>query len=134
MHLHNKTLFAAMIILFAATLAEAQNSPAAPPTTHVLVTLTLKPEARQQPEIMKLMQDEVRETLKLYLDGKIAQWYWRGDGRGVMLILNATSISEAEALIAELPFRRADAVTPEFIPLSPMIPLRALLADATGSP
>ena len=134
MHLHKKSLFAAMIILFAATLAEAQNPSTTPTTTHVLVTLTLKPEARQQPEIMNLMQDEVRETVKLYLDGKITQWYWRGDGRGVMLILNATSISEAEALIDELPFRKADASTAEYVALSPMTPLRVLLAESTGSP
>jgi hypothetical protein len=132
MNIRKILLLAPILMVFTATLAEAQDAP--PPTTNVLVTLTLNPEARQQPEIMNLMQDEVRATVKLYLDGKVAQWYWRGDGRGVMLILNATSISEAEALIADLPFHKADATTAEYIPLSPFVPLRALLAESTRSP
>ncbi len=134
MKLKKYWLCAAVLAVFIPPLAEAQSPPAAPPTTQVLVTLTMKPEARQQPEIMNLVPDEVRETVKLYLDGKIAQWYWRGDGRGVLLILNATSISEAESLIDELPFRKADASTAEYVPLSPMTPLRVLLAEPTGAP
>ena len=43
------------------------------------------------------MPDEVRATLKLYLDGKIQQWYSRSDGRGVIFILNCTTAAEAKA-------------------------------------
>jgi len=31
---------------------------------------------------MNVMPAEIRATVKLYLDGKIRQWYSRGDGRG----------------------------------------------------
>ncbi len=122
----------AVLAVVIAPPAEAQNPPAAP-TTHVLVTLTRNPEGPQGPEIMNMMQDEVRATLQLYLDGKITQWYRRGDLPGVMLILNATSIPEAEALIDELPFRKADVTIAEYVALSPMTPLRVLLAEPMGA-
>ena len=118
------------LVALSATPANAQNTADAPPVTQVMVTLTLKPEARQQPEIMSQMPDEVQATLRLYLGGMINQWYWRGDGRGVLLILNATSIAEAEDMINELPFRKADATSAEYVPLSPMIPLGALLSTS----
>lgn len=51
MNIRKYHLLAPILMIFTVTLAEAQDAPAAPPTTHVLVTLTLKPEARQQPEI-----------------------------------------------------------------------------------
>jgi hypothetical protein len=123
-------LFVTAIVLagYTGKPAFAQNAGDAPPITQVMVTLTLKPEARQQPEVMSQMSDEVRATLRMYLGGMINQWYWRGDGRGVLLILNAKSIAEAEDMVNELPFRRADATTAEYVPLSPMIPLGALLS------
>ena len=80
-----------------------------------------------------MMQDEVRETLKLYLDGKITQWYRRADLPGVMLIMNVTSIPEAEALIDELPFHKAGITIAEYVELSPMTPLSVLLAEPMGA-
>ena len=53
-----------------------------------MVTLTLEPEPWQQSKVMNMMQHEVRETVKLDLAGGITQWYWRGDDRGVMLVLS----------------------------------------------
>jgi hypothetical protein len=120
-------LTAIALMVLTVTPANAQNAADAPPITQVMVTLTLKPEAREQPDVMSQMPDEVRATLRMYLGGMINQWYWRGDGRGVLLILNATSIAEAEEMVNELPFRKADATTAEYVPLSPMIPLGALL-------
>jgi hypothetical protein len=32
---------------------------------------------------------EIRATVKLYLDGKIRQWYSRGDGKGVIFLVDA---------------------------------------------
>ncbi len=60
-------------------------SPAAPArATDVLVTLTVKP-GDERERVMKVMPDEIRATVRLYLDGKIRQWYWRADGKGVSL-------------------------------------------------
>ena len=67
--------------------------PAPPPTTAVLVNLTIKPDVDRQ-QVMSIMPEEVRATLKLYLEGKIQQWYSRGDGRGVLFIMNSTSLAD----------------------------------------
>src|SRR4051812_17204481 len=80
-----------------ATPAGAQ-PPVPPPTTAVLVNLTVRPDA-DRAEIVKIMPDEVRATVQLYLDGKIQQWFARSDGRGVMFILNVTDTAAAKALM-----------------------------------
>jgi hypothetical protein len=48
---------------------------------------------------MKVMPAEIRATVKLYLDGKIRQWYSRGDGRGVVHFLDVKSVEEAHAVM-----------------------------------
>jgi hypothetical protein len=50
---------------------------AQPTTTEVMVVLTAKPGITRQ-QIMAIMPSEVRETVKLYLGGKIRQWYSPG--------------------------------------------------------
>jgi hypothetical protein len=40
--------------------------------------------------VLETLPNEVRETVNLYLDGKIDQWYSLQDRRGVLFILNAT--------------------------------------------
>ena len=66
-------------------------SVAIPKTTGVLVIQTAKqgitPQQIQQ--IMALMPSEIRATVKLYFDGKIRQWYSRGDGKGVVVLVDA---------------------------------------------
>jgi len=44
---------------------------------------------------MKIMPAEIRATVPLYLDGKIQQWFTRGDGRGVIFLLNCKDVAEA---------------------------------------
>src|ERR1700748_3886063 len=85
------------ILAAAAPRAAAQQPPAAPPTA-VLVSLTIKADADRS-KLPGVMPNEVRDTVKLYLDGKIQQWWGRGDGRGVMFILNVTTAAEAKALM-----------------------------------
>ena len=57
-----------------------------PKTAEVMVILTAKRGVERQ-QIMNVMPAEIRATVKLYLDGKIRQWYSRGDGRGVVFFL-----------------------------------------------
>jgi len=52
-----------------------------PKTTEATVVLTAK-QGISREHIMKIMPAEIRATVKLYLDGKIRQWYSRGDSRG----------------------------------------------------
>jgi hypothetical protein len=112
------------ILLAAAPLLPAQT----PPPTQILATLTVKSSiARDQ--LTKVMPEEVRDTVRLYLDGKIQQWYSRGDGKGVVFILNCSSVAEAKALTDKLPLRRENLVDFDFMPLNPLSPLRILLGE-----
>src|SRR5579884_3365933 len=97
----------AFTMLLAAPLAAQPPAPA--PTTAVLATLTVKADSRA--EVMKVLPEEVRDTVRLYLDGKIQQWYARGDGNGVVFILNATSVAEAKAIADRLPLAKAGLAT-----------------------
>ena len=85
--------------------------------------------ARQQ--IMNIMPAEIRATVKLYLDGKIRQWYSRGDGRGVILLLDATTVDEAHAIMETLPLTKENLMDHEYIPVGPLMPLGAL---SSGGP
>jgi hypothetical protein len=99
-----------------------------PKTTEVMVILTAKPEVTRQ-RIMKVMPDEIRATVKLYLDGKIRQWYSRGDGIGVILLLDAKTVDEARAIMDTLPLTKENLMDHEYIPIGPLMPLAALIGD-----
>jgi hypothetical protein len=68
--------------------AQASGLPsvAVPKTTEVLVIETPK-EGVTFPQVMAVMPQEARATVNLYLDGKIREWYSRGDGKGVILLV-----------------------------------------------
>ena len=78
---------------------------------------------------MKIMPAEIRATVPLYLDGKIQQWFTRGDGRGVIFILNCKDVAEARALIESLPLSKENLMDEQFIPVGPLLPLGILLRD-----
>jgi hypothetical protein len=109
----------------------AQQPPSAPPaarTTAVLATLTVKPDVAR-PDLMKVMPQEVRDTVALYLDGKILQWYGRADGKGVVFLLNAATVDEARTITSQLPLMKAGFVSFDYLALTPLTPLRALLSQ-----
>jgi hypothetical protein len=97
-----------------------------PKTTEVMVILTPKQGVTRQ-QIVSMMPDEVRATMKLYLDGKIRQWYSRADGRGVVLLLDAKSVEEAHALVDAMPLAKENLVDHSFIALGPLMPLSGLI-------
>lgn len=97
-----------------------------PKTTAVLVNLTARPGVTLQ-QIMNVMPAEIRATVQLYLGGKIRQWYSRGDGRGVILVLDATTVDEAHALMETLPLSKENLMDHEYIPVGPLLPLGALI-------
>jgi hypothetical protein len=111
----------------------AQAPPGPAPATGVLTMLTVKADTPRA-DIMKVMPSEVRDTLKLYLDGKILQWYARGDGRGVVFILNCATVADAKAITDTLPLARANFATFEYIALTPLTPLRMLIAEPASAP
>jgi hypothetical protein len=106
---------------------------AIPKTTEVLVIQTAKqgvtPEQIQQ--IVAIMPAEIRATVKLYFDGKIRQWYSRGDGKGVIFLVDANTVDEARALMETLPLAKTNLMDHEYIPVGPLMPLRALTGPGT---
>jgi hypothetical protein len=111
-----------------APMAQGQSTPPQPRITGVLTILSPKPGVTLE-QIMKLMPAEIRATVPLYLDGKIQQWFTRGDGRGVIFLLNCKDEAEARALIEGLPLSKENLVDEQFIPVGPLLPLGILLKD-----
>ena len=111
-----------------APLAQGQSTPPQPKITGVLTILTPKPGVTVE-QVMKIMPAEIRATVPLYLDGKIQQWFTRGDGKGVIFLLNCKDAAEARALIESLPLSKENLVDEQFIPVGPRMPLGILLRD-----
>jgi hypothetical protein len=78
---------------------------AIPKTTEVLVIQTAKQGVTPQ-QIMVVMPSEIRATVKLYFDGKIRQWYSRGDGKGVIFLVDAKTVDEVRAVMETLPLAK----------------------------
>ena len=100
-------------------------SVAIPKTTEVLVILTPRQGVAPQ-QVMAVIPQEIRATVKLYLDGKIRQWYLRGDGKGVVFLVDAKTEDEARALMETLPLAKEHLMDHQYIPVGPLMPLRAL--------
>ena len=100
-------------------------SVAIPKTTAVLVILTPKQGVTRQ-QVMAVIPEEIRATVKLYLDGKIREWYSRGDGKGVIFLLDVKTEDEARVIMETLPLAKEQLMDHEYIPVGPLMPLRAL--------
>ena len=128
-----------MAALPLASLAQSQSgdatpgvpSVAIPKTTEVLVIQTAKQGVNPQ-QIMAVMPSEIRATVKLYFEGKIRQWYSRGDGRGVIFLVDAKTEDEARALMETLPLAKEQLMDHQYIPVGPLMPLRALMGGGAG--
>jgi hypothetical protein len=100
-------------------------SAAIPKTTAVLVIETPRQGVTPQ-QIMAVIPDEIQATVKLYLDGKIREWYSRGDGKGVIIMLDVKTVDEARDIVESLPLVKAQLMDHQYIPVGPLMPLRAL--------
>ena len=105
----------------------ASGVPAAaiPKTTAVLVIQTPKQGVTAQ-QVMAVIPDEIQATVRLYLDGKIREWYSRGNGKGVVFLVEATTEGDARALMETLPLAKEHLMDTEYIPVGPLMPLKAL--------
>src|SRR6201996_6663333 len=99
---------------------------AVPKTTGVLVMQTAKQGVTFK-QIIPVMPSEIRATVKLYFDGKIREWYSRGDGKGVIFLVDAKTEDEARAIMETLPLAKKQLMDHEYIPVGPLMPLRALM-------
>ena len=111
-----------------APLAQGQSTPPQPKITGVLTIVSPKPGVTPE-QVMKIMPAEIRATVRLYLDGKIQQWFTRGDGRGVIFLLNCKDVEEARTLIEGLPLSKENLMDEQYIPVGPLLPLGILLRD-----
>lgn len=114
--------------------AGAQSQPASssgvpsiamPKTTEVIVIETPKQGVTPQ-QVVGIIPEEIKATVKLYLDGKIRQWYSRGDGKGVVFVVDAKTEDEARAIMETLPLAKQHLMDHQYIPVGPLMPLRAL--------
>src|SRR6516165_3321547 len=115
-----------------APMARGQSTPPQPEITGVLTILSPKPGVTPE-QVIKIMPAEIRATVPLYLEGKIQQWYTRGDGKGVIFMLNCKDVAEARALIENLPLTKENLMEEQFIPVGPLLPLGILLRDGVTS-
>jgi hypothetical protein len=107
---------------------QAQAQALSPTTTGVIVILTVKAGVTRE-QVMAVMPAEIRETVQLYLNGKIREWLSRGDGRGAIFLLDTTDVAEAQAIMDGLPLAKEDVVDHEYIAVGPLLPLRLLMAN-----
>ena len=125
-----RTPFAAILSLAAAAASLFAQAPPAPKITQIMATLTLKPGVTRD-QISKVMQAEVRDTVRLYLDGKIQQWYVRGDGKGVIFFLDCRTVDEAKTIVEALPLVKGNFASFDYMPVGPLSPLGLLLPTST---
>ena len=108
------------------SLAQAQAT--SPATTGVMVILTVKAGVTRE-QVMTVMPAEIRQTVQLYLNGKIREWYSRGDGRGVVLLLDTKDVAEAQTIMEGLPLAKQNLMDHDYIAVGPLLPLRLLMAN-----
>ena len=125
-----------MAVLPAAVATQSQSggasgvpSIAIPKTTAALVIQTPKKGVTPD-QVMAVIPAEVRATVKLYLDGKIREWYSRGDGKGVVFLVDAKTEDEARAIMETLPLAKEQLMDDQYIPVGPLMPLRALMGPS----
>lgn len=100
------------------------------PTTKILAIGRFT-EPRQPEKNRTIFPREVPETVRLYLAGKIDQWWIRKDQKGPVFLMNVTSVEEARRMLEELPFGRAKLMEFDFLELGPLAPLHLLVAENT---
>ena len=88
------------------------------PTTKILAIGTINP-GFEQSQVFAVLPEEVRETVDLYLDGKIEQWYSLQGKRGVAFIINVTDPAVAHEMLEKLPLGKAHMMSFELIPIGP---------------
>jgi hypothetical protein len=99
------------------------------PCTGVLVQLAIKLTLNPQ-SVMPHMPKEVRDSVLLYLDGDISQWWALCDRPGVVFLFSATSVEKVQQLMSTLPLVREDLVDLTFNRVGPLVPLRILMGAA----
>lgn len=119
--------------VFAQTATPSVSTPAGSPTatTRILAIGTIAPGA-DIAAARAILPIEVRETVQLYLEGKIDQWYSLQTRVGVVFVLNTTDLAVARDMLEQLPLGRAHLMSFELLPLAPLGPLSQLQGARDG--
>jgi hypothetical protein len=126
--------FGALVIcLMSAGVGHAQSANPPTPTTRILAIGTLNPGV-DPAAARAILPKEVKETVNLYLDGKIDQWYSLQGRPGVAFILNVAGAAAAHETLEKLPLGQAHLMSFELIPLALLNPLRQLQGMTAGTP
>ena len=96
------------------------------PTTKILAVGRWTPKATAD-GVRPVLPAEVRDTVRLYLDGVIEQWFIQQDNSGVVFLLNVTEMDKAHALLEKLPLGQAGLMEFQLTQLGPISPLASLI-------
>jgi hypothetical protein len=102
------------------------------PTTKILA-LGRFPCPPTPEQVKTIFPKEVPATLRLYLAGRIDQWWARQDQKGPVFLMNVTSVEEARAILEKLPLGQARLMEFEYVELSPLTPLHLLLTEGRAN-
>jgi hypothetical protein len=91
----------------------------------VMAIGTLKPLTAEQRQTY--LPTEVPATLRLYVEGKMEQFWLRDNNAGVIFLMTVDSVAEADALLKALPLGKANLLTFELMPIGPLTPLGMLI-------
>ena len=127
------TIAATLASLFLSGPGVGQSAKPSTPTTRILAIGTVN-SGVDPAAVRSILPTEVRETVKLYLDGKIDQWFSLQDRNGVAFILNVTDPAAAHDMLEKLPLGQAHLMSFELIPLAPLNPLRQLQGMTPNPP
>lgn len=126
-HLAGMILAGLMLTQLTPSVAYAAEQPAShAPTTKVMAIGRLTAKATPA-ALSEVLPGEVRDTLKLYLTGKIVDWYATSDNTEVVFFINVTSVDQARDILGQLPLARGGLMTFELTALGPLSPLGMLL-------
>jgi hypothetical protein len=132
--MRNVVLALTLTLIGAASVAHpsvAQAQATSLTTTGVMVIIAVKAGVTRK-QVMAIMPAEIRQTVQLYLNGKIREWYSRGDSRGVVLLLETRDVAEAQTIMEGLPLAKQNLVDHEYIAVGPLLPLGLLTANPDG--
>jgi hypothetical protein len=107
--------------------APAQASAAIPAGATKVFAIAKRGPGTPGQNLPELLPQEVRDTVTLYLDGKIEQWWIQQDGGGPVFLISARTVDEARALTSQLPLVKAKILEFDFVAVGPLSPLRVLL-------
>ncbi len=104
----------------------AQTAAPPVPTTKILAISHFMGAPMTPAQRAAIMPHEVHDTVNAYLSGKIDQWYYQTDGKGVVFIVNASTTEDAKAILEKFPLGQAGLMGFDYIPLGPLSPLRII--------